>query len=181
MQFSQLGIGSYFYSNGYTFKKTSDKSAFSVSNNVMNDERRFNAEDDCSERENYFEAIPVIARDELEFRCANIKAIIKGKIVDTDDYINSSYIWDPKFKKDEKLPKLEVLQDIHTFHSYGFYGLFKPSIGEVVAQIPDELFHDVYGFEIIGQPESSEDLNKYIHYVNAGYHVAVTRLYKKII
>lgn len=34
-------------------------------------------------------------------------------------------------------------------HGYGYYGLFKPSVGEVIRQIPKDLLEKVVAFEII--------------------------------
>ena len=184
MEFSQINVGEQFFFNRDKFKKTTLRSAFKViRNNVLSDEFSFYGDEKCEEIADSVELIPLLPKDELAFRCAHIKAIIKGKIVKVeseDDYFNISYIWDPKFTK-EKIPALEVIAEIHTFHAYGYYGLFKPSIAEVVAQIPSEIsFEQIYGFEILDEmPKDANDLNKYIHYTNAGYHVARTVLYKK--
>ena len=45
--------------------------------------------------------------------------------------------------------KLSVLEDIKMLHGYGYYGLFKPSVGEVIRQIPKDLLEKVVAFEII--------------------------------
>lgn len=45
--------------------------------------------------------------------------------------------------------KLSVLEDIKMLHGYGYYGLFKPSVGEVIRQIPKDLLEKVVVFEII--------------------------------
>lgn len=34
-------------------------------------------------------------------------------------------------------------------HGYGYYGLFKPSVGEIIRQIPKDLLEKVVAFEII--------------------------------
>jgi hypothetical protein len=68
---------------------------------------------------------------------------------------------------------------ITTHHSWGHYSLFKPSIAEVLAQIPAEHLNQVVAFEIVVKPETAEDLNKDLEALNAGYHVATTRLYAR--
>lgn len=88
-----------------------------------------------------------------------------------------AYMWEPKAA--EAATGLVPLRDITTYHSYSYYGFFKPSIGEVLKQIPDDLLEQVVAFEIIGSPENADDLNDEQEALNAGYHVATTRLYRK--
>lgn len=57
-----------------------------------------------------------------------------------------------------------------------YYGIFKPSIAEVLAQIPEELIEQTVAFETIG-PADADALNKERDALNAGFHVATTRLY----
>ena len=52
-------------------------------------------------------------------------------------------------------------------------------VAEVLKQIPEDILNQVIAFEIIGQPETADDLNKEQEALNAGYHVATTRLYGK--
>jgi hypothetical protein len=89
----------------------------------------------------------------------------------------NSFLWDAKPAK--KAKKLKTLCDITTHHSFGFAGFFKPSIAEVLAQIPEEHLDKVVAFEIVEAPESADDLNREREATNAGYHVAKTRLYTK--
>lgn len=92
------------------------------------------------------------------------------------DLFEIAYTWDPKVT--ERARGLVKLKDITTYHTYGYYGLFKPSIAEVIAQIPEELLESVVAFEIIESPTTAEDFNKDLAAFNAGYHVATTRLYR---
>ena len=73
-------------------------------------------------------------------------------------------------------PRLQELCTITTYHGYAFYGFFKPSVAEVIAQIPKEHLDTVVAFSVKG-PETAEDLNKHIEELNEGYHVAQTTLY----
>ena len=78
--------------------------------------------------------------------------------------------------------ELEVLEgrDFVCLHSYGYYGLFKPSIGEVLAQIKENDLPFAKAFEIIEGPQTAEDFYKNsftsIAFDN-GYHVSTVRLY----
>ncbi len=94
------------------------------------------------------------------------------KAVDLFDF---SYVWGPK--PADKATNLKPLCDITTYHSFGYAGLFKPSVAEVLAQIPAEYLDEVVAFEIVEKPETAEDLNRNVGALNAGYHVAKTRLY----
>ena len=88
-----------------------------------------------------------------------------------------AYTWDPK--PAEVAEGLELLADVRTYHSYGAPNMFKPSIAEVLAQIPEEHLSQVVAFEIVKSPHDVHDLNKEREALNAGYHVATTRLYRK--
>ena len=172
--FSQLEIGTQFYECDERFKKTSAHIAWSIKNNVLWKEWAF-SEEICTVAD-AIEMIPLMPLEEIESRAERIKPIINGKVVDCPDLVSTAYTWDPKFK-DEVLPELKVLQTICTYHGYGHYSLFKPSIAEVLAQIPDDLLQQVVAFEIVDRPETAEDLNKHLDALNAGFHVAYARLY----
>jgi hypothetical protein len=174
--FSQLEIGAQFYEGGERFKKTDTNIAWSIKNDVLWKEWAF-SEEICTVAD-FVEMIPLMPLEDIEFRAERIKPIINGKVVDCPDLVSTAYTWDPKFK-DEVLPELKVLQTIRTYHGYGYYGFFKPSIAEVLAQIPGNLIQRVYGFEIIQVPQTAEDLNEHIEYVREGFHLALTRLYER--
>lgn len=90
------------------------------------------------------------------------------------DLWEMAYTWDPKAAaKVEK--ELVTLRDITTYHGYGHYALFKPSVAEVLAQIPEDLIDQVTHFEIVWSPDTAADLHG--EAFNAGYHEAKTRLY----
>ena len=95
-------------------------------------------------------------------------------VIEPPDPFNVAYTWDPKPVARVTKP-LVKLRDITTHHGYAYYGFFKPSVAEVLAQIPDDLIDKVVAFEIIAQPETADDLHG--EAFNAGYHTATTRLY----
>jgi NTP pyrophosphatase (non-canonical NTP hydrolase) len=80
-----------------------------------------------------------------------------------------AFTWDPK--KDEKADKLKVLRSILTYHNYGHPSLFKPSIAEVLAQIPEDIVERVVAFQI--------PMNDAIFDSIRDCHVATTILYEK--
>ncbi len=97
------------------------------------------------------------------------------RYIKSHDLFNIAYTWAPKAAKATR--GLKKLCDITTNHGFGYQGLFKPSIAEVLAQIPAEYLDKVVAFEIIKHPETVDDLNREHEALNAGYHVATTRLY----
>ena len=78
----------------------------------------------------------------------------------------------------EKADSLKALGTIATLHAWGYYGVFKPSIAEVLAQIPAGYLDEVVAFEVAG-PKDAEDLNREKEALDAGFHVARTTLYAK--
>lgn len=125
--------------------------------------------------------IPEVPKDQIVLLAERIKPVYdfghKKRYIKPVDLFNVSYIWEPISAK--RAVGIKPLCDIRTYHGYGHYGMFKPSIAEVLAQIPDEHLSKVVAFEIVNCPKDADDLNKEQEALNAGYHVATTRLYIK--
>lgn len=72
--------------------------------------------------------------------------------------------------------KLSVLEDRKMLHSWGYYGFFKPSVGEVIRQIPKEYLEKVVAFEIIQGAIETNTIFK--DELDSGFHVSIVRLYQ---
>ncbi len=136
-------------------------------------------------------SIPKISDEEMMKRYKQIKPVItlNGKLHYFREYTleelsDISYLWDYEEDVREEVGKdeLEVLEgrDFVCLHSWNFYGFFKPSVGEVLAQIKEHDFPLVKAFEIIESPQTADDFHKdsftSIAFDN-GYHVSTVRLY----
>lgn len=96
------------------------------------------------------------------------------------DLREMAFTWDATPSK--KAKGLQEIVAIRTLHSYGYHGLFKPSIAEVIAQIPEEFLDRVVAFEIVDQPETAADFyrdEEMREAFDAGYHTAFTMLYAR--
>jgi hypothetical protein len=123
--------------------------------------------------------IPKLTDERLAELVEKIKPVIRR---DDDLYYikpvdprGIAYTWDPK--PTEAAEELVMVCDITTFHGFAHQGCFKPSIAEVLSQIPKGLLDLVIAFEIVKSPEDINDLNRFRVAMNEGYHVARTRLY----
>lgn len=124
--------------------------------------------------------IPRITNEELAELAKRIKPVMRGagnklfygKI--DPDLRGTSYTWN--FKATKEATGLFEFATIRTLHTYGSPMLFKPSVAEVIAQIPREYCDRVVAFEITQRPVHSDDLIKERDALNAGFHVAVTAL-----
>jgi len=131
--------------------------------------------------------IPEITDERLNELAARIKPVHnfgkrRGrcyvKPMKRGDYLRGvAYTWEPR--PADKVEDLRPISDIRTYHTFGYYGFFKPSIAEVLAQIPPEVIDQVVAFEIIDSPSDAEDLNREADALNSGYHVATTRLFAR--
>src|SRR3989344_7243752 len=116
-----------------------------------------------------------ISDEKLNELYAKIKPVInqEGKLYYIKDVNlrNTAYTWEPIIKEEAK--GLKKLRKIYTYHEYGFHGFFKPSIAEVLAQLPKRSLEKIAAFEIpIGENDPDPE--------QAGnYHEAITILYKK--
>ena len=137
-------------------------------------------------------SIPKISDEEMMERYEHIKPVItmNGKLHHFREFtleeINGiSYLWnrDEDVREEVGDDELEVLEgrDFVCLHGYGYPGLFKPSVGEVLAQIKEQDVPFVKAFEIIESPETANDFYKdsftSIAFDN-GYHVSKVRLYR---
>ena len=136
----------------------------------------------------YKVSIPDIGKEELLARYKRIKPIveIEGKKYflrefTADELSGISYIWNASENKrelvdmNEYVPRLEC--DFECIHKYGYYALFKPSIAEVLAQIPERELKYVDAFEIIESPKTEKDFNKNKIVFDNGFHISKVRLY----
>lgn len=136
-------------------------------------------------------SIPKISDEEMMKRYKQIKPVItlNGKLHYFREYTleelsDISYLWDYEEDVREEVGKdeLEVLEgrDFVCLHSWNFYDFFKPSVGEVLAQIKEHDLPLVKAFEIIESPQTADDFHKdsftSIAFDN-GYHVSTVRLY----
>lgn len=130
--------------------------------------------------------IPQIADDELLRLYSAIKPIISldGEKFYCREFTPKelrgiSYTWDKAASKGEPadFALLKEVGKISTLHAYGYYGIFKPSVAEVLSQIPTHLLASVVAFEITDWPREAMDLHKNVDALNAGFHVAETTLY----
>ncbi len=93
------------------------------------------------------------------------------------DYFSESYPW---VAKPTGPANLKEIARIWTLHGYGYHGFFKPSIAEVIVQIPKELLLKT-DFYLVRGPDTVDDLNATSSYVfQKGVHVAQTILYQKL-
>lgn len=60
---------------------------------------------------------------------------------------NTAFMWSPMLLEPVSGP-LYDLAFIETYHTCGYIALFKPSLGEVISQIPENLLADVTHFEV---------------------------------
>jgi len=100
---------------------------------------------------------------------------IKGHFYVKNTRLHTAFLWSEEAGKE--VTDLKPLINIKTFHRWGYYGFFKPSVAEVLAQIPKKYLKQVVAFRIINHPENSNDLNEDKILYGTDLHVATTRLY----
>ena len=76
--------------------------------------------------------------------------------------------------------KLKVVRDIICYHRYDNEDEFKPTIYEILSQIPEELLEEAGFFQVI-EPliSTSEQLEKFKELRDNRYHVSKVRIYQK--
>lgn len=93
----------------------------------------------------------------------------------------TSYLWDEeRFVKKVDMSRLQSIAKVEMLHKYSYYGLFKPSIAEVLSQIPEEYVDKTVAFKIIDRPMSSSDFGKHQKTFNDGFHTSIVELYAMV-
>lgn len=135
---------------------------------------------------NYLE-IPKKSDKELQELYMNIKPIVTlGDIkyslreFSLEELRKISYIYHVSDNVREVIDKdkLETIKDINCLHTWAYYGLFKPTISEVLSQIPTDLVNKVNLFEIVDYIANPRELHEYRNIINKGYHLSKVRTYK---
>ena len=136
----------------------------------------------------YNVSIPKISDEELAKRYQQIKPIVKINGVkywlrdfSFDELKSISYLWNREKDKREKVDMSTLKEypdwDFECLHIYGYPGMFKPSIAEVLAQIPEDEAIWAVAFEIIGTPQTSDDFHRNRNAFRQGFHSSIVRLY----
>lgn len=125
--------------------------------------------------------IPDIDRDQANVLFKRVKPLVRreGQLwrIRRPDLFLDAFPWAPRVTRMVPEDQLEVRGETQTLHKYGFYGFFKPSVAEVLAQIPKELEEQKLLFEVVG-PNTFSDLTAERKALNAGFHVATTTFYR---
>lgn len=130
-------------------------------------------------RDSYEIVLPKITTEELIERYKKIKPIVKIEDIyyllkefATSELNSISYIWNKNDDKREIVDesKIETIGEFSCYHTYGYHGIFKPSIGEVLSQFPDDLLKEANSFYLYQTPEDVNDLNSQKNIVGAGCH-----------
>lgn len=122
--------------------------------------------------------IPEITDENLTLLSRKIRPLVlqDGKLmrIEPPDPRNVAFSWSPVVT--EPANGIVEIAKIRTLHGYGYYGFFKPSVAEVIAQIPEEWIERTVAFSTRG-PADAAEMNRESEALNAGFHVAETTLY----
>jgi hypothetical protein len=127
--------------------------------------------------------IPVLPKTQLDALAAQIRPLVRGLDgnaypIEPVDLNNVSYTWDPKLLP-TPVTNLNSLGEFRCLHGYGHPSLFKPSIAEVLRQIPASMLEGATYFEMVKKPGNLDDMKEDREAMDAGFHVSTIRVYGK--
>ena len=131
-------------------------------------------------------AVPQIDDEELAYMYKLLKPIVnvEGAKYLLKEYTlaelrNQSYLWNASEDKREKVDseKLKVIQEFLCLHTFGYPTLFKPSIAEVLSQMPMISTMDADYFEIVESPKDQYDVFRYKDLADKHLHLSMVRTY----
>jgi hypothetical protein len=110
-----------------------------------------------AEKEASIKAKLVISDEEIAEMLTYIKPLVcfKGDsgeqafIALPDNLRNTAFRWDPVITEKADMSRFHVLAEIETYHTCGYHMFFKPTIPEVLAQIPKDLVLQVAAFQVL--------------------------------
>lgn len=131
----------------------------------------------------HFMKIPILPKEKLDELAAQIKPVMRGKggkayPLKPVDIEKVAYTWDPVLLK-TPVTGLVSLGTFRCLHGFGHPSMFKPSIGEVLRQIPANLLEGATHFELVKKPTTVDDMNEELRALKAGFHVSTIRVYSK--
>lgn len=130
--------------------------------------------------------IPEMSNEEIAGWYKSIRPIVGNGMyylreLSKKELTSIAYTWlkepgDYTYKVD--YTKLSILEDRKMLHKYDWFESFKPTVGEVIRQIPkDYLYHKkVVAFQILDGPVAME--TTFRNELDAGFHVSIVRLYQ---
>lgn len=96
------------------------------------------------------------------------------------DIHHTAYQWDPKKTDPIDANNLKFIGAIHTYHTCGYHGFFKPTIAEVLAQAPAQMYFpdnkEMVYFEVLFDDELIQIIDREGFYG----HSSVAIFYKKL-
>lgn len=92
------------------------------------------------------------------------------------EILDSTYLF---IDYDEKVDfsTLQALADVKMLHTLSDYGFFKPTVGEVIRQIPKDLLEKTVAFQMMYGPADPGYANLFGSEFDEGFHVSIMRLY----
>lgn len=123
--------------------------------------------------------IPPLSEVEIRKRAERIKPVVEklGKLhyIKAVDLFKIAYTWNAK--ETEIAEGLVELRRIRSHHGCGHYALFKPSISEVLRQVPDDILDKAVAFQIMSL-DSSDGTDDEVEIIYDGVgHRATTIFY----
>lgn len=122
--------------------------------------------------------VPHISNKKLK----RMRTIVKPIVRDENGHLhrikpchpkNVAFTWEPKLQDEVAVKEIGRIK---THHYCAYYGFFKPSIAEVLAQIPKEMLPLVRFFEVLSDTDSGTQ--DQVHCFRSGNgHLATTILY----
>ena len=133
--------------------------------------------------------IPEIDEKELRELYKKIKPIttINGRKYLLKHYLmnslrNTSYYWVQDRDKTRRIKDedIKTIEEFICLHKFSICTDFKPSIAEILSQVPKHLIDEIDYFEIVEVPKDIYDVKRYPEAYENGYHLSRVRTYKNI-
>ena len=100
------------------------------------------------------------------------------KTMSADELFDSDYTKFEKYAEPVVFEDLNILADIKVLHEIEEDNSFKPTIADIIRQIPNNLIDNAIAFEIIYSPTLIPcDYNLFIEELRNKYYVSIVRLY----
>ena len=127
--------------------------------------------------------IPDISKEAVTVLLERVTPLVRNNVghlciyspAEPCDPFQTSFTWDRAAACGDlaDVAKLRLLEAVPTYHTCGYHACFKPSIAEVLAQLPVHLQETVTAFEVL----FGQDLTECVDYPGLYGHKTVTLFY----
>ena len=124
----------------------------------------------------FFNKPIMLDKDTLLSRIQKCYFYADDKVWKMPHSLDVAYNWTSGAQKVANNPTKTLMGEYITFHTFGYHGIFKPSAGEVLSQLPSDVFDNEH-VSLLLETEPAYEGNPSLCLFNDELHIGLTRVF----